>query len=289
MRCLNALEPEKREMVLLAYYRGASREALAARIQGARRHGEDVAAAQPRRAQGLPVVMSLSPDDEGLAAEYALGTLDAGERATVAARRLRETGTGRRDRRLGGAVRAAARGRRRSSRRPPISRHASRRALRRAAGGAISPKSCARRLARWRALAGGAGALAAALAAALAFVCHAAPVTPHQFVAVLQKSPDAPAFAMTVNIDKLEFSVRPVAAPAPAGKSYELWIIAPQQAPKSLGVIDAATGRAAAQPPIPRSVRDATYAVTVEPKGGSPDGKPSGAPVFFGKLVPVGP
>ena len=36
-------------------------------------------------------------------------------------------------------------------------------------------------------------------------------------------------------------------------------------------------------------VRDATYAVTVEPKGGSPTGKPSGAPVFYGKLVPVGP
>jgi RNA polymerase sigma-70 factor (ECF subfamily) len=29
MRCLNALEPDKREMILAAYYRGASREALA--------------------------------------------------------------------------------------------------------------------------------------------------------------------------------------------------------------------------------------------------------------------
>ena len=33
MRCLAGLEPEKREMILLAYYRGASREALAARYQ----------------------------------------------------------------------------------------------------------------------------------------------------------------------------------------------------------------------------------------------------------------
>ena len=31
MRCLGLLEPQKREMVLLAYYRGARREALAAR------------------------------------------------------------------------------------------------------------------------------------------------------------------------------------------------------------------------------------------------------------------
>ena len=34
--------------------------------------------------------MSLSPDDDLKAAEFALGTLDGGERATLAARRLRE-------------------------------------------------------------------------------------------------------------------------------------------------------------------------------------------------------
>jgi RNA polymerase sigma-70 factor, ECF subfamily len=32
MRCLDALDPEKRQIVLLAYYRGASREALAKRF-----------------------------------------------------------------------------------------------------------------------------------------------------------------------------------------------------------------------------------------------------------------
>ena len=66
------------------------------------------------------------------------------------------------------------------------------------------------------------------------------PTPPHEFVAVLQKSPDAPAFAISVNIDTREFTVRPVAAQAPAGKSYELWIIdAKLGAPRSLGVIDA--------------------------------------------------
>jgi anti-sigma-K factor RskA len=91
-------------------------------------------------------------------------------------------------------------------------------------------------------------------------------------------------------VDRLEFSVRPVAAEAPVGKSYELWIIAPDSAPKSLGVIDAAArtdgGRLAYDP---AAVRAATYAVTLEPQGGSPNGKPSGAPVFVGKLIPVGP
>jgi anti-sigma-K factor RskA len=229
--------------------------------------------------------MTLSVEDEGLAAEYVLGTLDSGERATVAARRLRES-------ELDAAITAwEARLAPLLEATPESAPPADLWGLVEAALGQAPvdlTEILRARLARWRALAGGAGALAAGLAAALAFVVVNRPVVPHQFVAVLQKSADAPAFAMTVDIDKLEFSVRPVAAAAPEGKSYELWIIAPQQAPKSLGVIDAATGerRLGADP---AQVRDATYAVTVEPKGGSPNGKPSGAPVFFGKLVPVGP
>jgi anti-sigma-K factor RskA len=231
--------------------------------------------------------MTLSVEDEGLAAEYVLGTLDSGERATVAARRLRES-------ELDAAIaaweaRLAPLFEASPLLAPPADLWARIEAALGRAPAAVDLTGVLRaRLARWRALAGGAGALAAGLAAALAFVVVSRPVVPHQFVAVLQKSPDAPAFAMTVDIDKLEFSVRPVAATAPEGKSYELWIIAPQQAPRSLGVIDASTGgrRLGADP---AQVRDATYAVTVEPKGGSPDGKPSGAPVFFGKLVPVGP
>jgi anti-sigma-K factor RskA len=225
--------------------------------------------------------MSLSPDDEGLAAEYALGTLDAAERASVAARRLREPD-------LDAAISAW------EARLAPLAEDAPESApppdlfarieARMGTGPVDLTRILQARLARWRA----ATAAAGAIAAALAFLVATRPAPPHQFVAVLQKSADAPAFAMTVDIDKLEFSVRPVAAQAPAGKSYELWIIGPNAAPKSLGVIDAATG----ERPLADDralVRDATYAVTVEPKGGSPDGKPSGAPVFVGKLVPVGP
>jgi anti-sigma-K factor RskA len=223
--------------------------------------------------------MSLTPDDEGLAAEYALGTLDAAERAAVAARRLNEP-------ELDAAISAWER------RLSPLAEAVPEfapppdlfdRIEARLGGEVVDLGAWRASLARWRAATAGAGALAAGLALALLL----RPAPPHEFVAVLQKSPEDPAFAMTVDVDRLEFSVRPVAAHAPADKSYELWIIAPSQAPKSLGVIDAATG--------PRglsaergAVREATYAVTVEPKGGSPTGKPTSAPVFFGKLVPVG-
>jgi anti-sigma-K factor RskA len=39
----------------------------------------------------------------------------------------------------------------------------------------------------------------------------------------------------------------------------------------------------------PAVVACVTYAVTVEPPGGSPTGQPSGTPVFVGKLIPVSP
>ena len=229
--------------------------------------------------------MTLSPEDDGLAAEYVLGTLDAEERAAAWARLRADSvfaaAVADWERRLGPLAEAAPEAT------PPAD------LFMRIEARLDTPNVVpllARRLSRWRALALSGGALSGALAAALAFVLIARAPTPHQFVAILQKSADAPAFAMTVDVDRLEFSVRPVAAEAPAGKSYELWIIAPDSAPKSLGVIDAAArtegGRLAYDP---AQVRAATYAVTLEPPGGSPNGKPSGAPVFVGKLIPVGP
>ena len=235
--------------------------------------------------------MSLPDDDEGLAAEYVLGTLNANERAAVAARRLREP-------ELDAAISAwEARLAPLSEAAPPVWPPPELYARIEARLGAANPvvdltSVLSARLARWRATAAGAGVLAAALAAALGVVVAARPSVPHQFVAVLQKGPDEPAFAMTVDVDKQEFTVRPVAAKPPEGKSYELWIIAPKLgAPKSLGVIDAnaVSGERRLSAYDPSVVREATYAVTLEPQGGSPNGAPSGAPVFVGKLIPVGP
>ena len=149
-----------------------------------------------------------------------------------------------------------------------------------------------RRLSRWRAAALGATGIAAALA--IGFIAREATRTnvPNEFVAILQKSADSPAFVASINLARGELSVRPVAAPPQAGKSYELWIIdARLGAPRSLGVLD--TAGVTRNPKLAAYdravVQDATYAVTVEPEGGSPDGKPSGPPVFIGKLVAVEP
>ena len=107
----------------------------------------------------------------------------------------------------------------------------------------------------------------------------AAPAPPSaQYVAVLQKDGGSPAFILTVDGATKNFTVRKVGAAAEPGKSFELWLISdklPQ--PRSLGVIGA--GDFTARPVLASydadTVNAATYAVTVEQAGGSPDGKPT--------------
>jgi anti-sigma-K factor RskA len=238
--------------------------------------------------------MTVSPDDDFAAAEYALGTLDPSERAVMAARRLREPD-------LDEAIRAW------EARLAPLAEAAgpiepprdllpaieARIGTRPADAPATAAVAALRRsVTHWRAAAIAASIIAGVLA--VGFIAREATreAIPHEYVAILQKDAASPAFAITVNLDAREFTVRPVAASAPPGKAYELWIIDPKiGAPKSLGVIaaDSATRRANLAEYDRAVVADATYAVTVEPPGGSPDGKPSGPPVFVGKLIPVGP
>jgi anti-sigma-K factor RskA len=235
--------------------------------------------------------MTVSPDDDFAAAEYALGTLAADERASLAARRQREP-------ELDAAIRAwearlsplaeAA-----PAIAPPEDTLAAIEARIRARAGAGSADAVVldlrRRLTRWRSAAIAASSLAALLAVGFAVREGTRTNVPHEYVAILQKDAASPAFEVTVNLDRQELTVRPVAARTPPGKAYELWIIDPRLgAPRSLGIIGE-MARAASLSAFDRAVvQDATYAVTVEPPGGSPTGKPSGPPVFVGKLIPVG-
>jgi anti-sigma-K factor RskA len=112
--------------------------------------------------------------------------------------------------------------------------------------------------------------------------------TPAEFVAVLQKEADPPAFLMTLDWNRRVLTVRNLGAERQAGMSYELWLVSEQfPAPRSLGMVgqepytvlrtlgdyDAAT------------VNRATFAVSVEAQAGSPTGRPTGPFVYSGKLV----
>jgi anti-sigma-K factor RskA len=113
-----------------------------------------------------------------------------------------------------------------------------------------------------------------------------------QYVAVLQKDAGGPAFILTVDQATRNFTVRKVGAAAEPGSSFELWLISDKlPKPRSLGVIGANdfTSRAVLSSYDPDLVRAATYAVTVEQAGGSPDGNPHSTPIFAGKLIETVP
>ena len=96
---------------------------------------------------------------------------------------------------------------------------------------------------RWRSLARLTTALAACLAAFVVVQAYrpdllpeklrpqprdrsrAGAPQPAQFVAVLQRDGGSPAFIMTVDTNTKEFTVRKAGPDAPAGRSYELWMV----------------------------------------------------------------
>jgi anti-sigma-K factor RskA len=119
-----------------------------------------------------------------------------------------------------------------------------------------------------------------------------APVPSAQYVAVLQKDVGSPAFILTVDGATKNFTVRKVGAAAEPGKSFELWLISDRlQRPRSLGVIGGSdfTARPVLSSYDADTINAATYAVTVEQAGGSPDGKPTSAPIYAGKLIETVP
>jgi anti-sigma-K factor RskA len=171
------------------------------------------------------------------------------------------------------------------------------------------------RVKRWRTIASAVGALAAALLVTLSLqivqpdvlpgalrpapriqtveVKTPAPLTASsQYVALLQGQGGGPAFILTIDGTTKNFTVRKVGATPEPGKSFELWLISDKlPRPRSLGVIG--SGDFTARPVLssydPDVVNGATYAVTVEQAGGSPNGQPSSAPVFSGKLIETVP
>lgn len=113
-----------------------------------------------------------------------------------------------------------------------------------------------------------------------------------QYVAILHGQDEAPAFILTVDGATRNFTVRKLAADGEPGKSFELWLVSeklPQ--PRSLGVIGETefTSRSLLAAYDSEVVNTATYEVTVEQGGGSPDGSPHSPPLFTGKLIETVP
>ncbi|HEY2111588.1 MAG TPA: anti-sigma factor [Dongiaceae bacterium] len=146
----------------------------------------------------------------------------------------------------------------------------------------------------WRGIAATAGALAAVLILLIAGSVLWPKLDVGQYpwgreyLAVVNRGGELP--ALTVRVDTREgiVTVHALGAEAPPGRSLELWYIAAGKTPKSLGLVgSSATPILVPAVLLPDGVEGAAFAVTAEPKGGSPTGSPTGPILYSGKLVEV--
>ncbi len=229
--------------------------------------------------------MSETIDDDPmlLAAEYALGTLDLAEMRDAEAMAARNPDFAaeilywqNRLRPLNGLI---------SPVQPPPALW-SRLAL--ATGIGSDRRSTRRGLGAWQAATGFSLALAASLAL-FAFLPRP-PATPSEsprFAAALAPLNSPARFLAESRPDGSITITSFDTAPAPVGRSYQLWGL-PQGAttPVSLGLLP--PGQRVVTPPDRASAQEQLL-VSDEPTGGSPTGAPTGAVLFGGRLVSVNP
>lgn len=107
-------------------------------------------------------------------------------------------------------------------------------------------------------------------------------LTGGEYVAVVNRDGSLPALVVNVDGASGRVSVRPFDMPAPGeGSSYEMWYVPPGGEPRSVGLVD---GPGAVVTEV-EAAAGGTFAVTQEPRGGSPTGKATGQMMFSGKLV----
>jgi anti-sigma-K factor RskA len=112
-----------------------------------------------------------------------------------------------------------------------------------------------------------------------------------RYIAVLQPDAALPAFILTVDLASRSLAVRRMSAHPAAERSYELWLMSDKfPAPRSLGILgsDEFTRPDSLAPYDRETIADASFAVSLEPESGSPNGAPSNL-MFIGKLVEATP
>lgn len=114
--------------------------------------------------------------------------------------------------------------------------------------------------------------------------------TASRYVAVLQPEGQGPAFIATIDLERGIVSAQRVGAAVESGKSFELWAVgAGRETPQSLGLVDdnlripvEKLGKASSQ-----ELQDTIFAISIEPKGGSPTGTVTGPIIYTGRLIPA--
>lgn len=112
------------------------------------------------------------------------------------------------------------------------------------------------------------------------------PASPPAMVATLGSGTSSISLVTLFDRQTGRLMVTPVAAGAQKSKSLELWLIEGESAPVPLGVFpDQGDGSIVIPPDMRSRLKDGvTLAVSLEPFGGSPTGKPTGPVVASGKI-----
>lgn len=235
--------------------------------------------------------ISGGPDPDVAAAELALGLLEGEDRATALRRQLAEPAFARDVERwrehfatlFAGSPELA----------PPaelaerIEAHLDR---------PIQPRAATSRPGFWRPLALTSMLAAASLSGVLlvrtetpsGVVPSANPTASAQMVAALALA-DGKTAPLAAYYDPTARMVRmPAPMPIPAGRSAQLWAIAPGQAPQPLGLFHVVGNTVVAEARTKTAIPAGTMlAISFEPIGGSPTGQPTGPVVASGALSKV--
>lgn len=229
-------------------------------------------------------------EDRPLAGEYALGVLDADERAQAQRRIATEPAFARAVEWWEGRLAHLA------ERIAPVTPPET--VWPRIANliGAAGPKPSAWKDVRlWQGAT--AGAMAVAMMGVAAFILLPRQVAPPviappakpaaaEVVIIAEPNTNQPALVATLDHASDKLILTPVAMKMPAKRDAELWIIPEGQKPISLGVIPQDAPARIAVPPNLKGAGHytATLAITDEPLGGSPSGAPTGSVRAAGKF-----
>jgi anti-sigma-K factor RskA len=220
----------------------------------------------------------MNDEPQNLAAEYVLGVLDEAERREAERRIAREPAFAAEvaywEARLGALAEDV------TEVGPPARVWGS---IEKTLRGTSARRGLWNSLAFWRAF--GVGSFGVAVAAIAAFFFIAPPM-PKPMFATLQQG-GAAAFIVGVDTMRGQMYIVPAAYSRDVQRVAELWLLMPDDRPKSLGLLDPA------QPmtmPVPETMRGDMkegmgLAVSLEPPGGSPTGQPTGPVVAQGKFV----
>lgn len=151
-------------------------------------------------------------------------------------------------------------------------------------------------LVAWRMAALGAATAAAAIAL-MWFGGFESPVSqqqpPMRYVAMLQGEKGETGFVVSMALDDMQFVIRPVSAQALDAKSYELWAVMKDgKKPMTLGLVGTEAYAMMDAPPEidPKELdKGIQLAISVEPTGGAGTGNPMGPVVFAGDFIRLMP